>query len=131
LNQAGLIESLENVARRVDHAYSQYIMQNLFLTGGTTLLKNICPRLEMEIRKLMAVDTKISVVRAHDPVLDAWKGAALFANSSERFRESCITRADYDEMGNDYMIEHRLGNMHISATDRDQAKATRPRKRRR
>ena len=56
----------------------------------------------------------------NDPSLDAWIGAARFANDllsggnsnqrhkGERFH---ITKRDYEENGNGYLAEHRCGNI--------------------
>jgi len=50
--------------------------------------------------------------RAKDPLLDAWKGAAQWAGSSES-RRSFVTREEYLEKGGEYLKEHNLGNAFI------------------
>ena len=46
-------------------------------------------------------------------MLDAWMGAAKWANqdAGSQFAKSAVTRAEYAEMGGDYIKEHHIGNI--------------------
>jgi len=46
---------------------------------------------------------------AADPQLDAWRGASKWA-ASGALAASSVTRADYDEQGSAYLVEHELSN---------------------
>lgn len=52
----------------------------------------------------------MTVKRAKDPLLDAWKGAAMFGRDESK-RQHFVTRQDYEEYGSDYIKEHGLGNI--------------------
>jgi len=57
-------------------------------------------------------DEIVSGVRvAGDASVDAWRGGALFAeHGGEEFEKACITKAEYEEMGNGYLKEHGMSN---------------------
>lgn len=56
----------------------------------------------------------VQVFGSTDPMLDAWRGAALWAaREKDTLRRVQITRAQYEEYGADYFIGHALGNQSI------------------
>ena len=56
----------------------------------------------------------MQVFGSTDPMLDAWRGAALWAaREKDTLRRVQITRAQYEEYGADYFIGHALGNQSI------------------
>lgn len=87
-----------------------YIYQNIFLTGGFSQLPGLSDRIQTSLQSIYPVNTKIKVKRANDPVLDAWKGAAMFAQDKSK-QQYFVTRKEYEEYGADYMKEHGLGNI--------------------
>lgn len=52
----------------------------------------------------------MTVKRAKDPLLDAWRGAAMFGRDDTK-KQYFVTREEYDEYGSDYIKEHGLGNI--------------------
>ncbi|KAJ3145356.1 Nuclear actin-protein involved in chromatin remodeling [Geranomyces variabilis] len=112
LDQAGLVETLDEILKRFDAGQQAKMVQNIFLTGGTSLLKNMAERIEADIRAVQPFQSIVRVTRAKDPVLDPWRGAAKWASASSpsEFQASGVTRAMYDEMGHDYLIEHSMSN---------------------
>ncbi|KAI8978476.1 hypothetical protein BDB01DRAFT_726371 [Pilobolus umbonatus] len=111
LDQAGLIESVDAIVKTFDGQDRQNIMKNIFLTGGFCQFRGLTTRIESSLKSIYPVNTPISVKRARNMVLDAWKGASMFAKD-ESSKQYFITRGDYDEFGSDYMIEHGLGNVY-------------------
>ncbi len=65
--------------------------------------------MEAEIRSILPFQSDFTVTMANDPVLDAWRGAAAFAASSD-FASKSISRADYNENGADVLVEHAVSN---------------------
>ena len=49
-----------------------------------------------------------------NPSLDAWNGARKFALSPQ-LTSGSITRADYEEMGEGYLREHRASNIYFQS----------------
>ena len=47
----------------------------------------------------------------NDPSLDAWRGAAKFANE-EKFAKNTISKKMYEEQGHHYIKEHSCSNLH-------------------
>ena len=89
------------------------LVQNIFYTGGNTLVSNFDARLRSSIRPSMPVDTLL-VVRRAASLLDAWRGAAKWMTSApdvaDVVRREFTTRAMYDECGGEYLREHRFSN---------------------
>jgi actin-related protein 5 len=50
---------------------------------------------------------------ASDPSLDAWLGARNFAAKKENLQKFQVTRADYDELGGEYLKFHSMGNQYF------------------
>ncbi|KAH8689936.1 putative chromatin remodeling complex subunit [Talaromyces proteolyticus] len=112
VDQAGLIEIAAGTLNQrftVDEDRTR-LLKDVFLTGGNTLFKSFDERLKTDLRGFLPVGSNLSVRRAADPVLDAWKGAAQWASGSA-LASSSITRAEFDEKGSEYLKEHDLGNV--------------------
>jgi actin-related protein 5 len=80
------------------------------LTGGFTQLPGLAERIHSSLQSIYPVNTQIKVKRAKDPVLDAWRGAAMFAEDETKTKHF-ITKQEYEEYGSDYIKEHGLGNI--------------------
>ncbi|KAK3724222.1 Actin-related protein 5 [Vermiconidia calcicola] len=113
VDQAGIVEIAEDIVmqRLSGHDARDAILKDVFLTGGYALFEGFEERLQRELRAVLPADVQMCVRRAKNPVLDAWKGAAKWASSSES-RQAFITREEYQEMGPDYIKEHNLGNIY-------------------
>ncbi|KAI9478375.1 MAG: hypothetical protein EXX96DRAFT_595711 [Benjaminiella poitrasii] len=110
LDQAGLVETVHDVVKTFDDYKKENIMKNVFLTGGFSQLSGLAHRLHASLQSIYPVETKIKVKRAKDPVLDAWKGAAMFAKDETK-KQYFVTKQEYEEFGSDYIKEHGLGNV--------------------
>ena len=85
-------------------------MKDVFITGGYALFQGFEERLRSELRAVLPVDVQLGVRKAKDPVLDAWKGAAKWARTTEN-RQAFVSREEYIEKGGEYLREHNLGNV--------------------
>ncbi|KAI1007092.1 Actin-like protein [Podosphaera aphanis] len=111
LDQAGLIEIAANIlTNRLSSAETQEkLLKDIFLTGGQVLFRNFDDRLREGLRGHLPAEAELTIRRAKDPILDAWKGAARWAGKEKR-RTVAVTRAEYLEKGAEYFKEHNLGN---------------------
>lgn len=113
VDQAGVLEICDDILlRRVDRSTSERILQDVFITGGQGHFTNFEERLRSELRSNLPVGSLLNVRRAKDPSLDAWRGMAGWALSSD-FQGASITRADYLEKGANYLMEHAYSNQYI------------------
>ncbi|OBA23649.1 actin-like ATPase domain-containing protein [Metschnikowia bicuspidata var. bicuspidata NRRL YB-4993] len=118
LDQAGIPEIIQNILlRNFDGIFDvggqlRQMMENIFLTGGGTLLPNFADRLKSEITSFLPTGAPINVCKANDPLLDAWKGMQKWSSASDA-KENYVTRKEYDENGPEYIKEHGLGNVSL------------------
>lgn len=116
LDQAGIVEILEDLLyRRMDGNFtpggqSYDLIQDVFITGGLAKWPNFQSRIESEFTSFLPVGAPLKVRMASDPINDAWKGMLKWANTDEA-NTSYVSRAEYDEMGPEYIKEHNLGNV--------------------
>ncbi|KAI9267470.1 hypothetical protein BY458DRAFT_437209 [Sporodiniella umbellata] len=110
LDQAGLIESVNDIVKTFDISQREKIMQNIFITGGYSKISGLSNRVSSSLKSIYPTNTAIRVRKANDSRLDAWRGAAMFGNDTLN-KDSFITRQEYDEYGSEYLKEHGLGNM--------------------
>lgn len=111
LDQAGIIEIAADIlTHRLGGAGSQNaFLKDIFLTGGSSMFMNFDERLREGLRPNLPADAELSIRRAGNPIMDAWKGAAKWAGGSV-WKTAAVTREEYLEKGADYMKEHDLGN---------------------
>lgn len=116
LDQAGIPEIVHDLLyRRLDgnftpgsQAYN--MIQNVYLSGGLTNMKNFKSRIVQELTSFLPVGAPLSVRSAENTQLDPWKGMRKWSSSDEA-KNSYVTRQEYHEMGPEYIKEHNLGNV--------------------
>lgn len=114
IDQAGIVDI---AADMINHGFSNAkdrnaMLKDIFLTGGNTLFSGFEDRLNSELRAVLPVEASIELRHATDPLLDAWKGAALWAQEMNN-RKVFVSRDEYLEKGPDYIKEHDQGNPSI------------------
>ncbi|EED14274.1 chromatin remodeling complex subunit (Arp5), putative [Talaromyces stipitatus ATCC 10500] len=112
VDQAGLVEIAADILNQrftVEEDRNR-LLKDVFLTGGNTLFKGFDERLRTELVRVLPANAQLSVRRAADAVLDAWKGAAQWA-ATGGLATGSISRAEYQEKGSEYLKEHDLGNV--------------------
>lgn len=110
VDQAGLDEMAGISMRRlpsVSQDVEERLTNSILITGGSCLFPGMSSRLEAGIRMIRPCGSPIRVVRALDPVLDAWRGAAAYATASQ-FLTQTFSRADYYEKGEDWLRRYQL-----------------------
>ncbi|GAB2299798.1 Actin- protein 5 [Dionaea muscipula] len=101
IDQVGLDEMVGVSMRRFTpkgQGFEEMLTSSILLTGGSCLYPGMSERLEAGIRMLMPSGTPIKIVRALDPVMDAWRGASTFA-ASLHFHAQTFNKSDYEEIG--------------------------------
>ncbi|KAK6929361.1 Actin family [Dillenia turbinata] len=110
INQAGLDEmvgvSLRRLPSKVE-GLEERLTSNVFLTGGSSLYPGMSERLEAGIRMIRPCGSPIKIVKAYDPVFDAWRAAAAYA-ASLQFPQQTFTRMDYYEKGEDWLHRYQF-----------------------
>lgn len=107
VDQAGVGELVAVALRRLPPQYRDQVMKGtVFLTGGNSAFEGLDVRLLAETRMTRPLGAHIKVVRASDPLLDAWHGASIFASKS--FEKSAFTKADYEERGSEWLRYYNL-----------------------
>lgn len=115
LDQAGVPEVIQNLlTRSFDKNFeaggdSRAMIENVFVTGGGSLLPNFSERLKSELTEFLPVGAPLNVYDAQDPILDPWRGMQKWAQSPEA-QEGYVTKEEYEEYGDEYIKEHGLGN---------------------
>ena len=90
-------------------------IQNVFVTGGPSQLPGIVSRLHATLRPILPPEMPLEIVRAADPMLDAWKGMADFAKTDE-FKKVGVTKAEYEEWGGERIKRWWGGNWNSSVS---------------
>ncbi|CAB4384302.1 unnamed protein product [Rhizophagus irregularis] len=111
LDQAGVVETIGDIVNRFDYDDQRKMIKSVFVTGGHTQTPGLLPRLETSLRSILPSDASLRIIHASDPVIDAWRGAALWART-EDFYKYAVTRQEYQEYGGEYLKEHRFGNVY-------------------
>ncbi|KAM6582274.1 hypothetical protein CsatB_009276 [Cannabis sativa] len=110
IDQAGLDEMAGVSIRRLpshDQELESRLTSSIFVTGGSCLFPGINERLEAGIRMIRPCGSPIKVVKALDPILDAWRGASAYAASSQFFTQT-FSKMDYYEKGEDWLRGYEL-----------------------
>ncbi|KAJ6799115.1 actin-related protein 5 [Iris pallida] len=110
IDQAGLDEMVGISLRRlssVDDSVKDRICTSILLTGGSSLFPGLDARMEAGIRRLRPYLSPLKIVRASDAILDAWRGAATYATSSQ-FSSQTFSIQDYYEKGENALREYQI-----------------------
>ncbi|KAF7732280.1 Nuclear actin-protein involved in chromatin remodeling [Apophysomyces ossiformis] len=110
LDQAGLVETVNDIVKTFEPDQRSKVMKNVFVTGGFSQLSGFPERVMSSMRSIFPVGTKINVQRAKNPMIDAWRGAAMFAQDPS-YQQYRVSKQEYEEYGGEYIKEHGLGNL--------------------
>lgn len=118
LDLAGIPEVVHNLLfRNFDGNLSpggtlRAMLENIFVTGGGSLVPNFCDRLRAEIKAFLPTDSPLNVTHTAAPIIDPWRGMSKWANSEES-KNCYVSKAEYEEFGAEYIKEHGLGNVNL------------------
>lgn len=74
------------------------LMDNVCLSGGTTLTKGFAERLQSEVQALVPPALPVRVLAAPERAYSVFIGASIFASLGD-FATKCISKAEWDEQG--------------------------------
>lgn len=110
IDQSGLDEMVGVSLRRLPswvQGLEDKMTSSILVTGGSCLYAGVGERLEAGIRMIRPCGTPIKVVRATDPIMDAWRGASVYA-AAMQFPEQTFSRTDYYEKGEDWLRRYKF-----------------------
>ena len=118
VDQSGLIDIAGDILnqRLASFTNRDDFLRDIFLTGGNTLFSNFDERVRDGLRALLPADSPLTVRRAKDPLLDAWKGAAEWAGTPA-WKMAKVSREEYQEKGAEYIKVRKESSFHISQSD--------------
>ncbi|XP_065923002.1 actin-like [Magallana gigas] len=98
MESSGIHESIFNSIMTCDIDLRKDLYSNILLSGGTSMLPNICDRLQKEITALAPSTMKIKITSPPERKYSVWMGGSVFAslNSSG---PSWIRKQEYCEFG--------------------------------
>lgn len=113
VEQCGLAEAIW-----LSSSQRSSVVKEVFITGGVGRMQGLKERIGVELRRLFPIEMGDDITSglrvAEDPLLDAWRGAALFAEAAkDQFASTSLSKADYDECGAGYLKEHAFGNRYF------------------
>ncbi|OIS97607.1 PREDICTED: actin-100-like isoform X1 [Nicotiana attenuata] len=94
----GIHEKVYNSIMRCDIDIRKDLFSNVVLSGGSTMFPGIAERLSKEVTALAPSSMKINVVAPPERKYNAWIGGSILASLST-FKQMCITKGEYDEIG--------------------------------
>ena len=108
VDQMSLTDTVETCAQTCAKGE---LLESVVLTGGSSKFPGMCGRLERELRERTAVDRSLGVTSGQDASLDAWRGAAAYANDKIAHGASYATFVDrktYEEVGASRVFAYEL-----------------------
>jgi len=135
LDQAGLGESIDlSVSSLQGETARESVVKEIFLTGGLMNTPGASSRVQAEVRRVLPASfspgVDLNILLAKDPVLDAWRGAALLAKiGGQQLSDSSVSRSEYEEMGPEYLKEHFASNVYYQTPRSDRERDNKKRRR--
>ena len=107
VDQAGIVEIAGDILTQRLPALGfanagDAFLRDIFLTGGNTLFEGFDERLRRGLTALLPAGAPLTLRRADDAVLDAWRGAAGWAGTDEA-KKARVTREEWAEKGGEYL----------------------------
>lgn len=112
IQEAGVAETIDYVLKLFKPEEQQKLVDNIFVTGGCAKLPGLKDRLVKELREIRPFESTFQVNMAKNASLDGWFGARSFAATADNLKKYQLNRADYDEMGGEYLKSHSMGNVY-------------------
>lgn len=83
------------------------ITNSILLTGGSCLFPGMSERLEAGIRMIRPSGTPIRIIKALNPIFDAWRGASAYA-AAMQFPQQTFSKMDYYEKGEEWLKKYQI-----------------------
>ena len=100
----GLDEMIINSIDKVDEQIKSKITQNIFLSGGNTLLKGLKEKLANKIKEKLGKNYKVVIKNIDNPRHSSWFGANILS-TLDIFKKKWLTKKQYAEIGEKILYE--------------------------
>lgn len=100
----GMHRMAYNSIQECDIDVRRDLFQNVIVSGGSTMYKNLAERLEQELDSLAPAPGIVKVIAPEDRYYSVWKGGSILSGLAT-FDSSWVTSDDYKEFGAE--IVHR------------------------
>lgn len=94
----GLHEAIFSSIAGCDMDLRREMYNNVVLSGGTTMLRNIEVRLQQDITRMAPSTMRIKIIANPERIFAVWSGGSVLASLSS-FQNMWIDAAEYDEVG--------------------------------
>ena len=96
--QGGIVDAIVQSVNSCHPDLKGSLLSNILVVGGNANIPNFKQRLESELRSVIPDHLIVNVYMAERPGLCTWHGASSVASSHE-FKESAVTKKEYEEYG--------------------------------
>jgi len=107
MEQEGVHKLTFNSIQKCDVDIRKDLFNNIVMSGGTTMFKDIEKRMKKEMEALAAQSMNIKVIAPPERKYSVWIGGSILSSLST-FEEMWVTKEEYDEAG--ASIVHRKCN---------------------
>jgi len=98
LEYKGIHQSLLTAVSKSDLDIRKHFLENILLSGGSTMFDGFGDRLLGEIRKIATRDTKVKIHAPRNRKISTWLGGSILAHL-QTFKTMWITRQEFEEQG--------------------------------
>lgn len=112
-SECGLAELIDYVFKFFTPDEQLLLAQNVFLTGGCSLLPGLKERIYKELLEMRPFQSSFNINVASKASLDAWLGTRDISRN-ENLGDILTTKEEYEEIGGGYFKEHITSNHFFS-----------------
>lgn len=94
----GIHQVLACSIQKSDMDLRRLLYSNIVLSGGSTLFKGFGARLVLELKRLVAKDTRLRIIAPHERIYSTWIGGSILA-SLDTFKRMWISKREYESEG--------------------------------
>lgn len=110
-SEAGLSEVIGYVLSLFNDEDQLRLAGNIVLIGGLANLPGLQERVQTDLTSIRPFKSFSAVSVLPNASLSSWYGAKAWSYTDE-FKESLITRQEYEELGAEYLKEHKSSNLY-------------------
>jgi len=98
LEQEGIDSLTYKAILKSDIDIRKSLMENIVISGGTTMYTGLPQRVQQEIKKMAASSAKVKVIAPPERKYSVWIGGSILSSLST-FEEMWVKKDEYDECG--------------------------------
>ncbi|KAJ5071260.1 actin-10-related [Anaeramoeba ignava] len=97
-DEKGIHNMIYDSIMKCNQEIQKDLLQNIVLSGGTTMIQGIEERIHKEINKLLPFDTNLEIISSPERQYSSWIGGSILS-TFPNFETNCISQEEYDEIG--------------------------------